>query len=441
MAGRPHFPVLFLACLIGLLPGCRSNPSQQPPPTQAQPVATAPTEPSPTGEETTAPPPAAGNPPTVEAGGTAVDRGGLTLLGTVQSGAQAALSVRQPARIAAVYVQEGDRVRRGQLLVQLDASEFAAQERTAQAGVAAAEAQLSKAQVGRKAQKVKADSDVAAAQSGLRQAQAKLRQAILARDAARDEARADRAAAEEGVRKAQVALERAQENLRGLEELSKVGGVSRSDLEGARAQVTVAQSDLETAQAQVRRLEAGPGNGPSYRVALAQQDVDAAQAGVRQAQEGLQAALRARRQTLALADQDIRAAEAALAQARAGVVGAQATQRTARLVSPLEGVAASVTAHVGETAQPGVPLVTVVSLAGLYVEALVPARQLARLHVGQAARITVEAQPGRIFPTTLSEIARVAEPGGRTFRVRFRFRTANVALRHGQTAHITVLAR
>ena len=366
----------------------------------------------------------------------------LSLLGSVRSAGQAALSVRMPARIVAVNVREDDTVRKGQLLIVLDAQEIAAQRSTAEAGLQAALAQLRKAQVGRSAQKIKADADVANAQAGLKQAQAKAQQAVLARDAARDDARNELVTAQEGVRKARLGLERAQETLRGLEELAKVGGVSRNDLEGARAQVAVAQSDLQTAQAGVRRLEAGPeGSSASYRVALAQKDVETAQAGVRQAQAGVQAALEGRQQALAVADQDVRAAEAAVAQARAGIAGAKAAESLARLVSPLDGIATDVNAHVGETAQPGLPLVTVTSLSGLRVEALVPARQLPRLRVGQAARITLDAQPGRVFPALVSEIARVAEPDGRTFRVRFRFQDKNVTVRPGQTARITVRER
>src|SRR5689334_4757344 len=66
------------------------------------------------------------------------ERNTLALLGTIQPVAQAALSSRLPARITAVPVREGQAVRRGQLLVQLDAGEMQAQERTAQAGVIAA---------------------------------------------------------------------------------------------------------------------------------------------------------------------------------------------------------------------------------------------------------------------------------------------------------------
>jgi HlyD family secretion protein len=368
----------------------------------------------------------------------------LSLLGSVQAGEQATLSVRMPARIAAVAVREGDSVRRGQLLVELDAQDFVAQARTAQAGVAVAQAQLRKAQAGYSAQQTKSDADLATARSGLKQAQVKLQQALLARDAARSANQADLITAQAGVRKAQLGLENAQQTLHGVEELAKVGGVSRDDLEGARTQVRVAQSDLTTAQAQVRQLEAGPKPGPggvSYRIALAQQDVDAAQAGVAQAQEGVRTAEEARRQTLALAQQDIRAARAGQEQALAGASGAQSAVDAALLRSPISGVAANVAARVGETAQPGMPLVTVVSLTGLHAEALVPARQLPRLHVGQAARISVDTLPGRSFSAVVSEIARVAEPDGRTFRVKFRFQNPRLTLRPNQTAHITLSTR
>lgn len=364
----------------------------------------------------------------------------LTLTGTITSAAQATLSTRMPTRIVAVNVQQGDTVRHGQALVLLDPAEARTQSETAQAGVTAAEAQVRKARVGRSAQTVKADSDIATAQSGLRQALVKWQQAQLARDAARDDARADARTAQEGVRKAEAAFKRAQDTLHELEELAKVGGVSRSDLEGARTQVSVAQSDLETARAQAQRAESGPGDKGMlpYRVALAQKDVYAAVAGVRQAREGVRAAEEARRQTLALADQDIFAAEAALAQAKAGLSGAAAAQRATQLVSPLDGIATSVGARAGETAQPGAPLVTVVSLFGLRVEALAVARQLPLLHVGQSASVSVDTQPDRTLPAVVQEVARVAEPDGRSFRVVFHFRET-VSVRPGQIAHITIL--
>lgn len=361
---------------------------------------------------------------------------GIELLGTVQADRQATLSVRQPARITAGLVREGQRVQRGQPLILLDSRESDAQALTARAGVLAAQAQLARAQAGRNAQKVKADSDVTMAQSGLTQAKATWRKALLARDAAATESRADVEAAQESVRKATVARDRARETLVGLEELSKVGGVSRSDLEGARAQLTVAESDFATAQQGVQRAQAGPNAQSNYRVVLAQQDVDAAQAGVQQAQSGLQTALRARRESLAVADQEIQAARAGVEQAQAGVSGALLGAEQARLVSPLDGVAINLTARAGETAQPGTPLVSVIDPSALHIEALVPARQIGLVRVGQAANVRVDTTPAKNVSALVSEVSPVAEPGGRAFRLRLRLRTASSGLRAGQNVRI-----
>jgi multidrug resistance efflux pump len=366
----------------------------------------------------------------------------LTLLGTVQAATQAALSVRLPARIQAVPVKRGDRVQTGQLLVQLDDADFLSQVRTAEAGVQAALAQVRKAITGKDAQRIKADSDIQQAEGGLRQAKVKLSQATLARNAAQEDLQSERRVVQEGVRKAEAGLEQAQRILRSLEELDKVGGVSKSELEGARTQVKIAQSDLATAQAQARRLEAGPepANGPTFRVALAQKDVDATQAGLTQSEDGVRTAKEARRRVLAVAEEDVRAAEAALAQAKAGVEGAKAALASMRIASPISGVVSNLEARVGETAQPGIALVTVVSLLGVRVEALASARHLSRIHVGQAARITVDTQPGHVFSAVVSEISRIAEPDGRSFRVRFRFVREASSLRPGQTARITMAA-
>ena len=376
-------------------------------------------------------------PPRVPSASTgASDSSHTALLGSVVAPTQATLTVRMPARIRQVLVREGEIVRAGQTIVEFDETELAAQEQTAHAGEAAALAQVRKARAGLAAQRVKATAEVDTAKAGLRQAQNKLQQATLARQAAADEQKSDLRAAQEGVRKAQVAYDRAQETLSGLEELSKVGGVSRSDLEGARAQARVAQSDLDSAKTQVDRVQAGTGTLP-YRVALAQKDVDAAQSGVQQAQEGLKAAEEGRRQAIRVAEQDVRAAQAAFDQAAAGVAAVQATRSQARLASPISGLVTSVAARTGETAQPGVALATIVSTVGLRVEALVPARLLPLFRGGQSADISVDTAPGRVFGAIVSDIARVAEPDGRTFRVKFRL-LDTPPLHPGQTARIRV---
>jgi multidrug resistance efflux pump len=366
----------------------------------------------------------------------AATTGVLTLIGTLQAN-QAALSVIQPARIVGVDVHEGDSVRQGQLLIRLDAAQGEAQERTAAAGVEAARVQLAKATEAREAQRVRADSDVQTARAGLQQAQDKLLQAVHARDAAQAEQQADLAAAQENVRKAQLGLDQAKQNLHSLEELNSVGGVARNDLEGARTQAATAQSDLDQAQAQVRRLQAGPPGGAPFRIELAQQDAQAAQHGVQQARAGVATALRARTAALQIAERDIQAAAAGVRQAKAGQYGARAAVQMSTLASPYDGIAAALNAHVGETAQPGVPLVTIVEQKNYRIEALATARQLPRLHPGQRAAVTLDTQPDKGLEAEITSLSRIAEPDGRSFRIRLRFISSANSLKPGQSVRIT----
>lgn len=359
------------------------------------------------------------------------------LLGSVVAPVQAVLSARMPSRIRRVLAVEGQAVRPSQILVELDETEFETQEETARAGVAAAQAQVEKARAGLAAQRSKADADTAAARGALAQAEIRLKQAIVAQKAAEDEQQADLQAAIEGERRAQVAVDRAAETARSLEELSSVGGVSRSDLEGARAQLRVARSDRESAKNQTARLRQGI-NGVPYRVVNAQREADSARAAVKQAQEGVRVAERAGRQSVTVAEKDRSAALAALDQAAAGLKGAQAARAQLRLASPIDGLVTSVVARAGETAQPGTPLVTIVSRVGLRVDALVPARLLALVSVGARATVSVDTFPGREFRALVSDIARVAEPDGRSFRVKFRL-LGEPPLLPGQTARVKVL--
>lgn len=366
--------------------------------------------------------------------------GRFAMLGSVQSEEQITVSARMPARIARVAVREGDLVRVGELLVQLDDGDLAAQARTAEAGIDAARAQLNKARLGADSAVGKADADLLQARGAERTAAARLRQAVLSRAAALMEGKVDLNAANEGIRKAQIAYDEAVKNLDALEELDKVGGVARSQLDGARAQVAVARADLETANDQERRAAAGP-QGPdgdqTYRVALAEQDVRAAQAGVAEATAELKLAEQNEEQERQLGVADIGSAAAALQQAIGSRLGAEAMVKGARLTSPIDGVVSNVSARAGETAQPGMNLVSVVSLRGLHVEALVPSRQIDRLHVGDHVRITVETVPGRAFDATVRSIGRTAEPDGRTFKVKFALTDRAVPLRPGQMARIT----
>lgn len=361
--------------------------------------------------------------------------GELNLTGSVVSDNKAALSTRLPARIVSVNVSEGASVSAGQTTIQLDDVDMQGQARTAFAGLNAAIAMARKADEGLKAQLLKAESDIAAARSGVKQAEIKRQQAVLARAALKDDNAAEKRLADEAVRKAEIGYEQAVRTRKSLEELAKVGGVSRNDLQGAIASEKAAASDVASAREQRKRLDSGVSSQTSYRVALADKDIETAEAGVNQAKESLQLAEEAKKRVRDLGKQEVEAAKAGVEQAKSGWKTAQESADSMRLRAPFAGVATAINAKAGEMAQPGMPLATIISLTGLRVDALVTARHFSRLKIGLPATIQADSLPNRTFAARLSQIAATSEPDGRTFRVQFRF-VSPVTLSPGQVARV-----
>lgn len=360
----------------------------------------------------------------------------LHLNGTVVPYAKTAFSVRMPMKIDSVKVVEGEIVPANTLLVTFDDSDRVAQSRTAQEAWKVANQQTHKAEIGKSAQIVKADADISTALAGLRQAQVKLQQAGLAKEALNADIETEKRLADEGVKKAEEGVKLAERTRKSLEELAKVGGVARNDLEAARNQERVALSDLATARTQRMRLDAGPSKELSYRIALAEKDMATAREGVRQAEEGVANARKAKEQLVKLADSDIRVARAGQAQAGAVWESTVTETRSYRLVSGFAGVVTGLQARSGEVAQPGATLLTLLSTQNPHLEALVTARHLALLKVGSKGVAQFDTLPNRTFVVLVKELPRVAEPDGRTFRVKFEF-VGGANVLPGQTAHLT----
>jgi HlyD family secretion protein len=100
----------------------------------------------------------------------------------------------------------------------------------------------------------------------------------------------------------------------------------------------------------------------------------------------------------------IRQAEAALAVARANL------EKTV-LKAPFDGIVADVTTEVGEwitPSPPGLPIPPVIVLyddAEAYVSSPMDEVDVAKVHVGQTARVTLDAYPGRSFPARVTRVA------------------------------------
>jgi HlyD family secretion protein len=212
--------------------------------------------------------------------------------------------------------------------------------------------------------------------------------------------RLDEAEQAADVRRQEAAVRTAQSTLNDL-----VAGARLEELEDARAAVQSATATREWTERDFRRAES------LYRQTLiAAQEVDRA----RQAYEVALAQEKSARQKLLLLQagsrpDQIEAARGQLAQARDALEMARTRLKEMTIFSPVDGVVLRKNLEVGEMANPGVPILTLMKPSEIWVRAYVPEEEIGRIKVGDPARVAVDAYPARRFPGRIIEISSEAE--------------------------------
>ena len=321
-------------------------------------------------------------------------------------------------RITAFHADEGDEVKQGDVLVELDPATLGAQRDQQQAAlvaaranlanvsapprpeaVAAAEADVQQAQAARdgaytvwqKAQAVVADplelnaqvdatrGIIAMLEKQVEAAQAALKMAEIQRDeAARNQSN------DEGVTQSQAAVKQA--------EAAKVGvAITQAELDGARKQLALLIALRDKPLALISQA-----NTSYMAYVQATAAVTAAQTRLASAKAG------AMPEDVAIAEAQVKQAEAALA-----LANVQLGKLT--LTAPRGGVITERPLNVGELAAPGAILLNLGDLDRVTLTVFIPETQIGRVKPGQAARVSVDAYPGETFEGTVTFIRPEAE--------------------------------
>jgi membrane fusion protein (multidrug efflux system) len=181
-------------------------------------------------------------------------------------------------------------------------------------------------------------------------------------------------------------------------------GARQADIGQAQAQLVAAQSAVDKAKADLDRREHLAGDGyvskeelTSYRNAYvsAQANVREAQAAVAQAEASRGAAQQSYAANQALiagtsieTNPDVAAAKAALDQARLDL------ERTV-IRAPIDGVVTNRQVQVGQRVAAGNPVMTIVPVGSVYVDANFKEGQLSRVRPGQPAELTSDLYGGK----------------------------------------------
>jgi HlyD family secretion protein len=305
---------------------------------------------------------------------------GVSVTGTIEA-IQVDVSVKITGRIVKRLVEEGDPIAKGQLLVSLDDTELVADVRRQQAVVQTADATLRDLLRGARPEEIEEARAVVA------RARAQLEDLLAGSRAQEVE---DAKMAVESARASRLLKER---ELQRLTELHRKDLISLQDLDRAREAYEVTSAQERGAREKLSMTVEGP----------RRHQIEAARAEMAAAERRLALLLAGSR------PDQIEAARGQLAQARSTLAVLESRLRESTVVSPINGLVLRKNLEVGETANPGVSILTLMDPREIWVRAYVPETQIGHVKIGQEARVTIDGHPGRAFAGRVKEIASEAE--------------------------------
>jgi len=289
------------------------------------------------------------------------------------------LGSRVGGRVARVLVEEGDRVKAGQVLVELEPYDLLEREAAAAATLAARQAEYAKLVAGYRSE------EVAQAEARYERAKAEHAKLVAGPRPQEIEAARDRLeAAEAEVQFSEWSHQRGRE-------LFDRNAIAREELDRRAEQLRVARSLLSVRRNELALLEEG----------TRREDIEAAAAAVTEAQAALELARAGFRQ------EDVALARASMESAEANLKAIARQREELRILAPLDGVIESLSLRPGDMTAPGVPAMSMLDPRRLWVRAYVP--EDVAMPLGQKVRVTVDAYPGESFAAEVTYVARQAE--------------------------------
>ncbi len=328
---------------------------------------------------------------------------------------------RAGGRVKEVLVREGDQVKAGQPLVELEVGDLDAQRLQAEGALGQAQATLEKLQAGARPEEID-------------EAKARASTAVAALDEARHGARREQVqGAEARLVASQVTLDKAQLDADRARKLIMTGAISQADADAAESALRGAVALRDAAKKTLEELTNGTRN----------EDIQQAAARAQEAQASARLVLAGTRvEDLKAAAANVDAAQGKLDQIK--VLLAELVIRASR---PARVEALDL--RPGDILAPNATAATLLEESELYVRIYVPETRLGLIRVGNEVPVSVDSFPGRSFKGVVEHINDVGEYSPRNlqtaderadqvFATRVGLREGLGELRAGMAAFITV---
>lgn len=333
------------------------------------------------------------------------------------------LSPKTSGQLVELLVEQGDRVKQGQIIARMDNSDLSAQLDQARANLAQAQAQLDQARAGSRPE------EIGQARARLAQAEAQLAATTAGNRAQEiEQAKAQVEAAQARVSLTSSRIERNRN-------LYEQGAISQDRLDEIVADDRSAKAALVEAQRRLSLIESGS------RV----EEVTQQQAAVAEARQALQLLEKGTR------PEEIAQAEARVAAAAGELEAAQVRLENTIVRAPFTGIVAQKYATAGAFVTPttsasstaSATSTSIVAIATTESEVLaqIPEVDIGQVKQGQQVEIVAEAFPDQVFKGRVRLISpeAVVEQNVTSFQVRIALETGQEQLRSGMNVDLTVL--
>ncbi len=279
----------------------------------------------------------------------------------------AKISSRIPGTVKEIFVDNDQWVKKGHVLVKLDPADYEVMVKEARAALQEVEARIKESEI-----------SISLVDS---KTQAQVKSAEAAYQAAMDREREIRHKLVELQKKRLSVLadyKHVKKDYQRFENLYKGGASSGRQRDKARTAYKKVKALLAAIDADIAALKAS---------------IDAVGESVKNAEAQL-AAARSDRARVLMQKQALKALKAKRESIKAKLKGAELNLSYCTITAPISGFVSQKSIQVGESVQPGLPLMAVVPLQDAYVEANFKETQLENVRIGQPATIRADIYPG-----------------------------------------------
>ncbi len=352
----------------------------------------------------------------------------LTVSGVLETN-EIDVNVKVGGKLLEIMVEEGDNVKKGDIIATVEAENIEAKLEQAKALLGIAATRVEQSKIAYAAQKEQSESQIQQATGAYSSAKAQLTKAKKgARPQQLEQAKELVVQAKEAYEYTKVTYDR-------LKKLYDEGVIPQQKIDGAKAELEVSKAKYNTAQQQYDLVKEG----------VQKEDISSAEGLVMQAEAMVNLANVTKLQVSAK-EQDMIAAKEQLIQAQAGVNEVMSYLNDSTIKAPVDGTITVKNADNGELVSTGMPVVSISNLKDVWANIKIKESAIANIKIGDTIDVIIPGDNNKVYKGKVTSISSKAsyateratqdknEKDVVAFTVKIKLDNADLRLKPGMTA-------